>query len=134
MDYSVLIWSICLFVESRVRAEVDLSELARQTGFSLAHIRDVFRRHTGESLSSYVQQRKIANAAQELLHSEESILEIAMHYGYSGRDVFSRAFRRYTGYSPSEFRTVRPHTARIKLCAGVFGAGLPLKERKESEQ
>lgn len=132
MDHYVLIWSVCLYVENRVKGEIDLNELARQSGFSLAHCRDIFRRQTDLSLSAYVQQRKLANAAQDLLHSEESILEIALRYGYSGRDVFSRAFRRHTGYSPSEFRTERPPLRRIKLCAGVFGAALPQKYPKEA--
>lgn len=131
MDYYMLIWSICLFVENRVRGEVDLEELATQTGFSLAHIRDVFRRHTGKALSRYVQERKIACAAQELLHTDRDIMDVAVDYGYSSRDVFSRAFRRYTGYTPTEFRNQRPVLARVKLCAGVFGAALPRKSEGE---
>lgn len=131
MDYTVLIWSVCLFVESHVRGQVDLKALARQTGFSLPHIRDVFCRQTGKSLSRYVQERKIACAAQELLHTDRDIMEVALDYGYSGRDVFSRAFRRHTGYTPSEFRVSRPVSARVKLCAGVYGAALPQKEQGE---
>lgn len=133
MDYSVLIWSICLYVESHARGEVDLEELARQTGFSLPHIRDVFFKHTGKTLSRYIQERKIACAAQELLNTDRWIMEVAMDYGYSGRDVFSRAFRRYTGYTPTEFRAKRPAAARVKLCAGVFGAALPQKEKEKKE-
>lgn len=102
-----------------------MEELVRQTGFSLAHIRDVFRKCTGKPLTRYVQERKIANAAQELLDTDRTILEIAVNYGFSGRTVFSRAFRRYTGYTPSQFRTEAPLLSRVRLCAGVFGAALP---------
>lgn len=132
MDYMVLIWSICLFVEGRVQGEVNLEELAEQTGFSLAHIRDVFHKCTGKTLVHYVQERKIACAAQELLCTDRDIMEVALDYGYSGRDVFSRAFRRYTGYTPMEFRAERPVLTRVKLCAGVYGAALPQKH-KEAE-
>lgn len=83
MNHYILIWSVCTFVETRVREEINLEELALHTGFSLAHIRDVFRRNTGKSLSHYIQERKIANAAQELL------------------------------YTPSQFRSVRPALTRI---------------------
>ena len=131
MDYNTLIWSICLFVESRVRGKIVLEELACQTGFSLAHIRDVFRKHTGKTLSRYVQERKIACAASELLHTDKDIMEVAMDYGYSGRDVFSRTFKRYTGYTPSEFRAERPVLTRVKLCAGVFGSALPQKKEEK---
>lgn len=125
MNHYILIWSVCTFVETRVQEDIDLEELALQTGFSLAHVRDIFRQNTGKSLSRYVQERKIANAAQMLLYTDEKIIDIAMRYGFSSRTVFSRVFRRYTGYTPSQFRTAKPLLTRIRLCAGVFGVGLP---------
>lgn len=127
MNQYILIWSVCTFVETRVQEKINLEELARQTGFSLAHIRDVFRANTGKSLSRYIQERKIANAAGELLCTDKKIIDIAIQYGFSGRTVFSRVFRRYTGYSPSQFRAAEPVLTRIRLCAGVFGIGLPEK-------
>lgn len=128
MNHYILIWSVCTFIETRVQEEIDLEELAFQTGFSLAHVRDVFRKSTGKSLSRYIQERKIAHAAQDLLYTDKRIIDIAILYGYSGRTVFSRAFQRFTGYTPSQLRAEAPQTARIRLCAGVFGPGLPQKD------
>lgn len=125
MNHYILIWSVCTFVESHVQEEIPMEEFVRQTGFSLAHMRDVFRKCTGKSLSRYVQERRIANAAQELLDTDRTILDIALHYGFSGRTVFSRAFRRHTDYTPSQFRAEAPVLARVRLCAGVYGASLP---------
>ncbi|MBQ8639455.1 MAG: helix-turn-helix transcriptional regulator [Lachnospiraceae bacterium] len=127
MDYSIVIWSVCLYVENRVKEEIDLEELAVQTGFSLPHVRQIFRRLTGKTLLRYIQERKIANAAWELLHTDRDIVEVAVDYGFSGRDVFTRVFRRITGYTPREFRKERPVLSRVKLCAGVFGIGLVRK-------
>ncbi|MDE7201490.1 MAG: helix-turn-helix domain-containing protein [Lachnospiraceae bacterium] len=128
MNPYILVWSVCTFVETHVQEEIHLEELACLTGFSLAHIRDVFRKNTGHSLSRYIQERKIANAAQSLLYTDDNIIDIAIHYGYSGRTVFSRAFRRFTGYTPSQFRTKRSAIAPIRLCAGIFGPDLPRKQ------
>lgn len=125
MNHYILIWSVCTFVESRVQEEIPMEELVRQTGFSLAHIRDVFRKCTGKPLTRYVQERKIAGAAQELLETDRQIIDIAMRYGFSSRTVFSRAFRRHTGYTPSQFRAEAPVLPRVRLCAGVFGSALP---------
>ena len=125
MNHYILIWSVCTFVENRVQEEICMEELVRQTGFSMAHIRDVFRKCTGKPLTRYVQERKIASAAQELLDTDRQIIDIAMRYGFSGRTVFSRAFRRHTGYTPSQFRAEAPVLPRVRLCAGVFGTALP---------
>ena len=129
MNQYILIWSVCTFVEAHVREKIQLEELACQNGFSLAHIRDVFRENTGKSLSHYIQERKIANAAKSLLYTDDQIIDIAIRYGYSCRTVFSRAFRRFTGYTPSQFRTERPAIAPIRLCAGIFGPDLPGKNK-----
>ena len=128
MNHYILIWSVCTFVETRIQEKINLEELALQTGFSLAHIRDVFRSSTGESLSHYIQKRKIANAARDLLDTDKKIMDIAACYGYSDRNVFSRAFQRHTGYTPSLFRSERPALGRVRLCAGVFGVELPKRQ------
>lgn len=131
MNHYILIWSVCTFVENRVRGELRMEELVCQTGFSLAHIRALFRKYTGKPLTRYVQERKIANAARELLDTDRQIIDIAISYGFSGRTVFSRVFRRYTGYTPSQFRALAPALPRTRLCAGVYGAALP--ERRNIE-
>mgnify|MGYP001043956005 CR=1 FL=1 len=128
MNHYILIWSVCTYVESRVREEIPMEELERQTGFSLAHIRDVFRNCTGKPLSRYVQERRIANAARELLDTDRTILDIAVQYGFSGRTVFSRAFKRHTGYTPCQFRAEAPALARVRLCAGVYGVAFPKRQ------
>lgn len=133
MNHYILIWSVCTFVESHAREEIPMDELVRQTGFSLAHIRDVFRTCTGKPLSRYVQERRIANAARELLDTDKPILDIAVQYGFSGRTVFSRAFKRHTGYTPSQFRVDAPVLARVRLCAGVYGPALPDKSRSAGD-
>lgn len=131
MNHYVLMWSVCLYVENRVQEAIDLEELARQTGFSLPHVRAVFRRQKGMSLSRYVLERRIAHAAQSLLLTADPVVDVAVRYGFSGRDVFTRAFRRHTGYTPSEFRAACPLAAPVRLCAGVFGPALPMKEERE---
>ena len=132
MNYFLTIWSVIVFVENRIQEKIDYSELEIATGFSLAHIRDVFVKETGISLSRYILNRKIANASFEILYSRQNIFDIALKYGFSNHDTFTRAFKRVTGITPIEFRKKRPAIGRIKLCAGVYGIGL-LNIKKDIE-
>lgn len=132
MNYFLTIWSVIVFVENRIQEKIDYSELEIATGFSLAHIRDVFVKETGISLSRYILNRKIANASFEILYSRQNIFDIALKYGFSNHDTFTRAFKRVTGLTPIEFRKKRPAIGRIKLCAGVYGIGL-LNIKKDIE-
>lgn len=133
MDYFIIIWSVVVFVENRLQGELNYSELVKETGFSLAHIRDIFVKSTGRSLSRYILNRKISNAAFELVHSPKSILEIAVEYGFQNPDTFTRAFKRVTGMTPQTFRKQRCPVGRIKLCAGVYGVGILNNYKSEDD-
>ena len=133
MDHYFTVWSVIVFVENRVQDKIDYAELEKATGFSLAHIRDVFAKMTGTTLSRYILSRKIANAAFEILHNHHSILYVATKYGFTNHDTFTRAFKRITGLTPSEFRKKRPPVRRIMLCAGMYGIGLPNRGKMEDD-
>lgn len=124
MDYFLTVSSIIIYIENRVEEKIDYIELERVTGFSIAHIRDIFVRKTGMTLSRYILNRKISNAAYEILYNNQSIIDISVKYGFANYDTFTRAFKRITGLTPSEFKKMRPPVGRIKLCACAFGLGL----------
>lgn len=128
MDHFITIWSVVVFVENRLQTGIDYGELSKATGFSLPHLRAVFSGQTGKSLSRYILSRRIAHAAFNMVHSDESILSIATKYGFSNPDTFTRAFKRMNGLTPQAFRKQRRSVGRIKLCAGVYG----VSERMES--
>ena len=124
MDYFLTVSSIIIYIENRVEDKIDYVELERATGFSIAHIRDIFVTKTGMTLSRYILIRKISNAAYEILYNTQSIMDISMKYGFTNYDTFTRAFKRITGLTPSEFKKRRPPVGKIKLCSCAFGIGL----------
>lgn len=131
MDYFLVIGSIITYVEKRIRTKIQFADLEREIGFSLAHIRDIFVKQTGKSLSAYILERKISNAAFEISHTKETLTTIAERYGFHNPDTFTRAFKRVTGLTPSAFRKEKRSVGRIKLCAGVYGVGfMPNEIRK----
>ena len=128
MDYFIVIGSIVVFVENRLQSGFEHVELEKATGFSLSHIRSIFFKHTGRPLARYILSRRIAHAAFDIIHSEESILNISAKYGFNNPDTFTRAFNRITGYTPKDFRKQRCVVGRKKLCAGVYGVSERMEE------
>lgn len=124
-DYFCLIQSLIAYIETRVKSPPRPADYQRDMAFSWDHLRDVFRNHTRVSLGRYVSERRIANAAFELVHSGKSALDIALEYGYGNPDTFTRAFRRVSGLTPSAFRRQRITVGRVRLTGGVFGPGIP---------
>lgn len=58
----------------------------------------------GESYQSIKDQLRRDLAISYLSHSERSVLDIALELGFAERSAFHRAFRKWTGASPGEFR------------------------------
>lgn len=55
-------------------------------------------------LRDYLRYRKLAFALKEIRDTEEGILEIAVKYGFSSHEAFTRAFKEAYGTTPSEYR------------------------------
>src|SRR6185369_9445258 len=88
------------YVEAHLTGEIDYAELAHTAGCSEYHFSRMFPFVTGQSLSLYIRRRRLTQAALELRDSAE-LLELAVRYGYSSVDAFSRAFREVHGVAPS---------------------------------
>ncbi|HEY2679007.1 MAG TPA: AraC family transcriptional regulator [Steroidobacteraceae bacterium] len=81
----------------------DFEGLAHDMGMAPATLR---RRLTeeGESYQSIKDQLRRDLAIGYLSHSSRSVMDIALELGFSERSAFHRAFRKWTGASPGEFR------------------------------
>ena len=120
MDYKEITRTLINHVEQNVKSRPNYNELERLVGFSYRHLREIFARVTGISLSRYILTRKIANAAFEIRHTDKTITEIAFEYEFSNLDTFARAFRRETGLTPSGFKNSNHSCGRRLICPGVF--------------
>lgn len=120
MNYKTQICSLIACIEQNIKNRTDYRELEKSVGFSYHHIRDIFQKSMQISLSRYILARKIANIAFEIRHTEKSITEIVFEYNFSNLDTFTRAFKRDTGLTPSEFKKSKLLCGRKIICPGVF--------------
>jgi AraC-like DNA-binding protein len=88
-------------------ADWKLTRLAAKCSLSAEHLRRVCRRELGRTPMEHVTYMRIQRA-QELLETTEDKLDaIAPQVGYHSAVVFSRAFARYVGMTPSQYRDRR---------------------------
>ena len=66
----------------------------------------------GMSYERLVVQSRFVTATQLLQNTDATVLDVALDAGYSDHAHFTRAFRRWTGMSPSEFRRTRRGAVR----------------------
>ncbi len=88
-------------IDSHLTEEFSFEELARTVGLSAYHLKRTFSFLFGMTLLEYIRNRKLACANQDLLQYVK-VTEAAFKYGYQSVEGFTRAFREWSGYLPSE--------------------------------
>lgn len=110
-------------------AEVTLRELARRIGYSEYHLSRKFREISGMQLRDYLRYRKLAFALKELRNTDESILDIALRYGFSSHEAFTRSFKEAYSVTPSEYRC-KPFPVVLRTIIKPFDCYLLGKEEE----
>ena len=112
----VLILEIDDCIRRKEDEALTLSALAEKLGFSEFYVSRKFREISGMSLRDYMGQRSLALALKEVRDTSRGLLDIALDYGFSSHEAFSRAFKRAYGVSPGEYRKhPRPVVLRTVL-------------------
>lgn len=92
------------YIEENLHGNVDYREISKITLSPISAFQRFFCLTTGIALSEYIRRRKLSRAANDLLNTNEKIIDIAMKYGYDSADAFSVAFKRTYNVSPSFVR------------------------------
>jgi len=92
------------YIHSHYAENIDLNSAAKLVNISPSHLSVLFKKETGENFSSYLIAYRMKIAKGLLLHPDTCIYEIAEQTGYSNSSYFGKAFKKYYGISPEEFR------------------------------
>jgi len=95
------------YIEGHLEDKLDLESLACEAGYSKYHLHRMFTSVVGFTVHSYVQRRRMTEAARLLIFSNQSILEIALFAGYETQQSFSVAFKALFDCSPQALRKKR---------------------------
>ena len=86
-----------------IARELTNEQIAAAIGVSPNYLTRAFQKHIGISLHKYIVTLRMERAQQLLLSGRLNVSEAAAQVGYSSVFVFSKAFKRLTGVSPSDF-------------------------------
>lgn len=112
-----ILQSINRYVGAHINQPLTIADLAKHTGYSISHLRAVFRKELGVSLGGYLRDSRLSLAAAMLTDPERgNIQSIAEACGFVSIFAFSRAFKSAMGVSPSAYsRSIQDgasHTGR----------------------
>jgi AraC-like DNA-binding protein len=85
---------------------LSLSAVAKALGCNPRYLTARFTLIVGERMRAYLVRLRVAHACRLLMDTNVSIKEAAYASGFSGNGGLTRAFRRYVGVCPSDYRRI----------------------------
>ena len=92
------------YIYAHLDDDLSLETLAHVSGFSRYHWHRIYRAVRGETAAQTVRRLRLERAAAMLTETSWPVERIAWKAGFTGTEVFSRAFLRSYGTTPSRFR------------------------------
>lgn len=102
------------YVEGHLDEPISLEDAARIACLEPKYFSVLFKQSVGIGFSEWLHRTRIREAQELLQENNDLIIDIALAVGYGNVRTFERAFRRYTGTSPTAFRRKMLHGSTIE--------------------
>ena len=94
------------YIDAHSGEEIRQSDLAEMIGMTPSAFSRFFKLRTGRTLSDYIIDIKLGNAARQLVDTTRNISEICYDCGFNNLSNFNRMFKAKRGMTPREFRAM----------------------------
>jgi AraC-like DNA-binding protein len=92
------------YVRKHYREKIYLDDIAEKIGISPTHLSKLFKKETGQCLQDYINEERVYRAANLLMYSDRSLIEIAEYVHFPSQSYFGKIFKQFKGVSPRIFR------------------------------
>ncbi len=103
-QYSLPVQRVIAYIDTDLTADLSLHTLAETQNLSSGYLSALFKKETGQTLTAYVNRRRIRRAIRLLNSTNLQIQAIARGCGYTDVNYFSKVFKKQVGQSPLEYR------------------------------
>ena len=112
------------YIEAHLYEEMSLEDIAKEVYSSSFHFQRIFSILCGFTITDYIRNRKLANAAIDLLDKNNKVIDVAYKCGYDTPESFTRAFKNFHSVNPQDvkngasFKTFSKLSVRLILEGG----------------
>lgn len=92
------------YIDLNITSRLSVADVAASTGYAGYYVSRLFQKEMNQSLSDYIQKKKIEHAAFLLKNTRQSVMDIADSLHYSSPSHFCTMFRREKGVTPTQYR------------------------------
>ena len=91
-------------IEAHLSEEIKIENLAQLASLSQFYYQRLFSRLVKRPVNEYIRLRRLAKASEALQDKNKRILDIALDFGFSSHETFTRAFKDTFGMTPEDYR------------------------------
>lgn len=114
-EWNKVVQDMINWIEANIDNNPSLLEMSREIGYSPFYCSSQFHQVTKMTLRNYIAGRRLSCATIELRDTNQRIIDIAMKYGFSSQEAFTRAFVNKYGCTPYQYRrNPRPIILAVK--------------------
>jgi AraC family transcriptional regulator len=92
------------YLHTAFRNPIAMRDVAHAAGLHPVYLGQSFRRQFGETIAHYVNRLRVRAAAEQLGKTDATLAAIAYEQGFCDQSHFQRVFKKFSGYTPAEFR------------------------------
>jgi len=91
------------YIEEHITENISLSGVAEHLNLSKEYTASLFKKETGETVTFYIQERKMQLAKEKMQTTNAPLSKIAADLGYDNYSYFSRIFKKHFNISPQKY-------------------------------
>lgn len=96
------------FIDHHYKEDISLKDVANYAYLSESYLSRKMKKVLGIGFSEYITRLRMEKAIELLREPNTKVAKVALEVGYPDYRYFSQSFKKYTGYSPSEFMSAKP--------------------------
>ena len=109
-----IVQQILLFIQKNSDRPISNAVISAEFGYHSFYLNRVFKKSTGMTLHQAVLAEKIHVAGQLLQETALPVDAVAAEVGFTDRSQFCTAFKKHTGFTPTEYRQKNMHPGTIR--------------------
>ncbi|WP_138420252.1 AraC family transcriptional regulator [Aquibacillus sediminis] len=102
--YSTTINNAISFINEHILSDITLQQIADHCFVNPSYLSHLFKKEVGISVVKYINKKRVEEAKYVLLHTTDSIADIAMLFRFCNSSYFTSQFKLYQGMTPRQFR------------------------------
>lgn len=104
--YSQLIGRVITLISYDLSAPLTLKYISSIMNVNASYLSTTFKKECGETLTDYINRKRMEHAANILAHTDKQVQTIAAECGILDVNYFIKIFKKYYGLTPTQYRKI----------------------------